>query len=402
MENTEERPVVKGLPMRMRRFFRFIVGLAFVVSGLFKLLDPVGAGLVVKEYYSFMHLDFLGFSAYIVALSAALAETLAGAALVTGVFRKAVAWITTGFLGFFTLLNLALVIFNPEMDCGCFGEAIHLTHVQSLLKTLLLDILAVGAFFPYRDFGEVKRRKYVAFAVVSFAILCFAVYSIVYIPIIDYTAYKPGNRLLSAEEYSQEAFTASFVYEKNGVRESFTLEGLPDSTWTYVSTETVKRAGADEFPVLSVYDGDGNYHDSMLTEGDVMAVSVYSPSSLSDRKAEKLVSMLDSASEAGFRPVVLTVAGDAAEGLEERFAVAGVYYSDYKTLISLNRSNGGAVFFNDGMLIKKWARANLPDDEELAEELANDVTDTVLSDSTARNLSFQAFLLYIFAVMLLL
>lgn len=400
MENTEEIKTLRGLPMRMRRFFRFLVGLAFVISGLFKLLDPVGAGLVVKEYYAFMHIGFLDFSAYVAALLAALAETLVGTALVTGIFRRVTAWITTGLLGFFTLLNIALVIFNPEMDCGCFGEAVHLTHVQSLLKTLVLDVLAVASFFPYRDFGETKRRKYAAFAVVASAILCFTLYSVVYIPIVDYTAYKSGNRLLSAEEYSQDAFTASFVYEKNGVRETFSLDALPDSTWTYISTETVKNTSAADLPVLSIYDSDGNYHDSVLAEGNVMAVSVYSPSSVSGRKADKIAAVLEDASEAGFVPVLLLAEEDDA--LAGRFSDIGVYYSDYKTLISLNRSNGGAVFFSDGMLIKKWAGTNLPDSGELAEELANDVTDTVLSDSTARNLSFQAFLLYIFAVMLLL
>ena len=36
---------------RLRRFCAFIIGLVFLLAGIFKLLDPVGAGLVVEEYY---------------------------------------------------------------------------------------------------------------------------------------------------------------------------------------------------------------------------------------------------------------------------------------------------------------------------------------------------------------
>ena len=44
---------------RFRRFCAFLIGAVFFVSGLMKLLDPVGAGLVVSEYYRFFGTDFL-------------------------------------------------------------------------------------------------------------------------------------------------------------------------------------------------------------------------------------------------------------------------------------------------------------------------------------------------------
>ena len=44
---------------RIRRLCAFIIGLVFLLAGIFKLLDPVGAGLVVEEYYRFLHLGFL-------------------------------------------------------------------------------------------------------------------------------------------------------------------------------------------------------------------------------------------------------------------------------------------------------------------------------------------------------
>ena len=77
------------------------------------------------------------------------------------------------------------------------------------------------------------------------------------------------------------------------------------------------------------------------------------------------------------------------------------YFSDYKTLITLNRSNAGVTFFSDGYLIRKWARRAAPDYEELHETAATAETETLIGHSTHGSLTFQAFLLYVFAVMLL-
>ena len=113
---------------KLRRFCAFVTGVVFFISGILKILESVGAGLVIKEYLEFFHIGFLGFAAKGLGTAFALTETIIGAALITGVWRKATAYAAMALQGFFTFLTLALVIFNPEMDCGCFGEAIHMTH----------------------------------------------------------------------------------------------------------------------------------------------------------------------------------------------------------------------------------------------------------------------------------
>ena len=217
---------------RSKRFCGYIVGIVFFVSGMFKLLDPVGAGLVMSEYYDFFHIGFMDFSAKAVAYFMALVETLLGAALITGLWRKVIAIITMSFLGFFTLLTLILLIFNPVMDCGCFGEVLHLTHWQTFLKNIVLCALAAASFFPFSALGKPKKRKYVSFGIVSAAVIAFSICSLVYIPLKDYTEFKPGVRLNAAESrisggYDEETYQAEFIYEKNGREKSFTLDDLP-------------------------------------------------------------------------------------------------------------------------------------------------------------------------------
>ena len=78
------------------------------------------------------------------------------------------------------------------------------------------------------------------------------------------------------------------------------------------------------------------------------------------------------------------------------------YISDYKTLISLNRSNGGATYFHNGQLIRKWAGINTPDASELKTIAETAATEIVIAQDSKGSLVFQGFLLYVTAIMLLL
>ena len=185
---------------RLRRLCAFLIGVVFLLAGIFKLLDPVGAGLVMEGYFRFFHVTFLLPTAKATAVVLALAEAILGAAMISGVWRKQVAIITTAMIAFFTVLTLFLAIFNPVSltDCGCFGEVIHLTNFQTFLKNLILLALAMVAFLPFKHFGKNRKRKYVSFGIVSASIILFAVYSLTTIPLVDYTEFTPGSELLAS------------------------------------------------------------------------------------------------------------------------------------------------------------------------------------------------------------
>ena len=412
------RKKLPQLPPRARRFCAFLVGVVFFMSGTLKLMDPVGSGLIMEEYFKFFHVGFLSFAAKSSGTLLAFIETMSGVALITGVWRRFTACVVSVFMAIFTLLTLLLLIFNPAMDCGCFGEAVHLTHAQSFLKNVVIDVLIFAAFWPFKSFGRNKRRKYVAFSLVSVAVVALMLYSLLYIPLIDFTDFKPGVRLAAADVRShaegEDAYEAVFIYEKDGEREAFTLDNLPDSTWTYVSTETRSRnASADELmPALSFSDASGEYHDELAAHKDVMIVSMFRPSDTDAAKWCRTAAFVNDALDNGFFPLVIvsgtpeSVLADFSEyGLDANISSTlfpVLYYADYKTLISLNRSNGGVTYFNRGYLVKKWSYNSMPGNADLAELASGDVTETFLVSDTAGSLTFQGFLLYSFAVMLLL
>lgn len=404
---------MKYILLRTKRFCGFITGFVFFLGGIVKLMDPAGAGLVMKEYLDFLHMGFLESAAKPLGVLFAFFETGIGAALITGVWRKVIGIAALALQGFFTLLTLLLVIFNPPMDCGCFGEAIHLTHTQTFLKNIVLCILLSANYFPTKCLGRPLKKKYVSFSVVMASVLAFTIYSWIYIPLIDFTDFKPAAALQAGSAFAvdeEEMYEAVFTYEKDGRQEKFDLMHLPDSTWTFVSTETVLKEEFKRTTVnLSFFDADGVYHDAKAAEGKVMLISVYDPE-MNITGWNNTAKFLNNAESTGFTPLLLV--SSTPEEMDRILSPLDpgtaeilrkhLYFSDYKTLITMNRSNSGATYFSEGYLIRKWARAAIPDAEELEEVYSGDDTEVVIWHDTRGSLGFQGFLLYVFAVMLLL
>ena len=350
----------------IRRISAVLIGFVFFLAGVLKLMDPTGARLVVEEYLKFLHLYFLMDASGVIGSGMALLETLTGAALITGVWRK-VAAITTGvMLVFFSARTLALYIKNPRMDCGCFGEAIHLTHFQSLVKNLILLALWALAFLPFSKLEITRKVKYVSFPIAAVSVCMFLLYSSLNIPLVDFTPFSPGAELMLPED-------------------------IIDPT-------------DDRTPTLSISDAEGEYVDEKLIEGDLMAVSVYAPEKLKAEQWNEVRQLMQDAAAEGFTPMILAA---STPEMMESFGlapemVAATFYADPKKLITLNRSNGGAAFIQDGMIVTKWHSRHLPDRAKLSELAAADVTESLLSENNSDRIKLQGFLLYVFAVMLLL
>lgn len=390
---------MRYLLLRLKRFCGYIVGFVFFISGILKLMDPVGAGLVVEEYYRFMHIGFMDFSSKLMGTVFAFAEAIIGTGLITGVWRRTTALTAICIQTAFTLLTLALVILNPEMDCGCFGEAIHLTHMETFGKNIILLTLLLVYYIPRKHLGQTTQKKYISFSVIATSVLAFTIFSWMFKPLVEFTAYQPGVELIaSGNMLSEDIYESVFTYEKDGVKEDFTLGHLPDSTWTFVSTHTRQINQPDDLSVeLSFYNSEsGEYLDSLAVEGKVMIVSVYSPSELSEKKWNNVRQFIEESSRTGFHTILLT---STTEGVPDGLQP---YLCDFKTLVSLNRSNGGSAYFNDGMLIEKWSRRRVPTGDILKEKYESNPTEILIFQENKGSLVFQGFLLYVFAVMLLL
>lgn len=340
-----------------KRICASIVGLVLFVAGVLKLADPVGAGLMVQDYLSFLHLGFLRFCAGFLAVLFALAECGIGAALISGLWRRVVALASAGLIGFFTLLTLIILIANPSMDCGCFGQAIKLSHAASFIKNVVMLGLLALSFWPLRDYGEPQRIKYASFGIASVSVLLFTLYNCLSIPTVDFASYRPGTELDACE---------------------------PE--------------------VFSFYDASGNYVEEAAFKGPVMLISVYDPGKITRKGVEKISAFARRASALGFKPFLLVASapGEIEGALSDPGLFGITYFADRRMLLTLNRSNGGVTFVSDAQVVRKWSAGTRPGDDTLRSLLADDPLEAVVHSRNRGNLSLQAFLLYTCAVLLLL
>lgn len=341
---------------RLRRFSAILVGIVFLLAGILKLMDPLGAELVVREYLAFFHLGFLRFAASVIAVFLALLEAIVGAALVTGVWRKQTAIVSMSMMGAFTLVTIVLLIFNPKMDCGCFGEAIHLTHLQSFIKNVALLGLLVLAFIPFSKLEPTRKIKYVSFSIASVSICFFLIYSSRNLPLRDFTSYKPG------------------------------IELEPGVTDLYLCKE------------------DGSYEDELLFDEKVLAISCYSPQKIKNEEWQDIAKLMDRAAEQGYTTLLLS-----AIDFETMRSIPGAlplmnhcYTVDRRELMALNRSNGGATYLSEGQVLAKWSLRHAPEYAKLAEISELSSAEVLIAENHTSDLKLQAFLLYVFAVVLLL
>lgn len=337
---------------------RILIGVVFIVSGFLKALDPVGTSLKIKEYLGAMNLNFLDLFATPGAIILCCIEFLIGIAILKGLRIRLFSVISLVFTLFFTVITLCSATFLPVKDCGCFGEAIHLTNWQTLGKNVLLLVAAVVIYRQRSSFAPIATKFWqnIYLGAYSLFILATTLYSLFFLPLADFGQFKPGTDLIAnLSENQLKQFKTVIIYSKDGVEEEFTLDNLPDSTWSYVDTKSVLIAeGSSSNIDFSIRDNRGNtVTDSILNlNSPLVFVSVYK--NLSNKKHLEIEQMESSVTKAGGKLFVLSASN------EKPNISLPVYSSDHKTLLSLNRSNGGLTYVYEGIIVKKWSRRNYP------------------------------------------
>lgn len=353
----------------VRRISAVIIGFVFFIAGILKLMDPVGASLLVEEYLKFFHLAFLRPTSYFLGYALPLLETITGAALITGVWKKITAIVSGSLIAAFTIITAILLIFKANFDCGCFGEAVKLTHLQSLLKNLALLALWAISFLPFSSAEPTRKIKYVSFSVACISVFFFTLYSAFSVPMMDFTPFKPGAELM---ESTSEILDTE----------------LP---WDNSHNETL----------LSFSDASGQYADSLALQEKVMIISVYNPEKVKPAQWTRIEAFLARSEAQGFAALLLMSYGYDEPPISSALQ-SYCYFADRRTLMTLNRANGGASYLSNAQVIAKWGAAKLPRSEDLQKIANTDSSETLIELNRKESLKMQGFLLYVFAILLLL
>ena len=354
---------------------RFLFGILFVLSGFLKAIDPIGSALKIKEYLGAFHLGFMDFISIPSAILLSTAEFIVGVAILKGLRINLFSKIALGFISFFTLLTFIIFIFNPVSDCGCFGDAIHLSNKATFLKNLVLLGAALFVWWKRELFKPIASPKVEWGYLIAYGILIVGLqgYSLRNIPQIDFGVYKSGTDLIAKQQENQEReYETTFIYEKDGVQQTFTINNIPDSTWTFVDAHSTLVGGESEDSSVnfSFIDGEGNAIGNEIVnhEGPVFFISIYNARALGKKAVGKIVELADTLRTHNLKLYIISA--NSVEETEDLFEPYNgldgtgyeILYADYKAVISFNRSSGGLTYVNSGIIIEKWARGNYPVD----------------------------------------
>lgn len=384
-----------------------VLGVVFVISGLLKLLDPVGTGFIMEEYMKFFGVDFLRGAAVPAGIFMSALELVTGGLMAVRFRSHVVSVVTLVMMTFYSLLTLVLMIADPPMDCGCFGEAVHLTHTQTFMKNLVLMLLSIP---PYVNRHSIPSdapfwRNAYRLSMLGIMTVVTPLLSLLYRPFLDFTDFRPSAVIsMASGRVPDFSGTMSFIYEKDGVRKEFMLDNLPDSTWTYVEQVPQDIPSEMLHTDLPLADAYGNYPGAAAyPQGGLFLMSVPYPGRFSDESWMQAAEFIRRASEAGIPSAVAVASQHGEYDYVAALTGAPVYYSDFKTLVTLNRSNGGVTYLytdSSTTVIEKWGFRAIDRIDVL--KVASSDADFMLMHATLRRSAFFQLLLLLYMIVMIL
>ncbi len=355
----------------------------FVFSGFAKAVDPVGGGIKIGEYLAVIGINALGYESVLMALSVAEStfEFLLGVHLLLGVRRKITSVATLMLMLFMTAITAYMAMTNAVSDCGCFGEAVHLSNSATLIKNVILLTASVVVFVFSARIKSLMRKEiqWLAQLYSLLFILFVSLYSSHYLPIVDYRPYRVGQNIPEAMTIPNDApapvFETTYTLEKNGERKTFKLDNYPDSTWKFVDSQTklVKAGFSPEITDFALYAMNGeDVTDNVIRENNYAFWLVFPRIENTDNGViDAIADLYDYCHKYGYKLYGFT-ASDSL-GVSNWLHMAGVsfpfYNADDIVLKTMVRSNPGLLLVKSGVILNKWSKNNLPDEEQLTSSL---------------------------------
>ena len=352
---------------------RIFIGFIFIFSGTVKAIDPLGSTYKFQDYFQAFHIDFLKFMSLPLSILLFTAEFISGFSVLTGIRQKTGIWGVLILMLIFTPLTFILALTNPVSDCGCFGDAIHLTNWQTFGKNIIILPFVIFLFKTRKsvqsNFKVITEWKIVTGTIVIF--LLFSLYNLRYLPVIDFLPYKTGinipENMIIPEGVPTDEYQTTFIYEKDGKKKEFNLDNYPadDSTWRFIDQNSILvRKGytpsVHDFIITSINNeditqkvlSDTGYTVLMITKKIMEAdsINLHTGFELGHYLALKSIPFY-----------ILTSSGSdevASFNNGLRFC-----FMDETTLKTMMRANPGYILIKKGTIIGKWSWANVPEKE---------------------------------------
>ena len=295
---------------------------------------------------------------------------------------------------FMTMVTVWIVVADPVKDCGCFGDALHLTNTETLIKNIVLFVCSLAIMYrPLAMFRFVsKSNQWIVTNYTIVFILVSSGLSLYYLPIFDFRPYHIGVNIPRGMEIPKGAklpqFKTTFIMEKNGQRKEFTLDNYPDASWKFIDSKTVQTSEGYIPPI----------HDFSITDNKTGLDLTNSVLSHKGYTFLLIAPHLETADDSNFGDIdrlyeyaqsydipFYCLTASTTKAIKRWIDLTGAEYpfciTDEAVLKTIIRSNPGLLLLKDGTIINKWSHNNLPNEAKLSRPISQSSLGKMPKDS---------------------
>lgn len=349
------------------QFSRIFVGVLFIISGLIKLNDPVGFSYKLAEYFSepVFNMPFLEPLALGLAIFLVVLEVVLGVMLLVGYKAKQTIWALLILIIFFTFLTFYSAYFDVVKDCGCFGDALHLTPWESFTKDVVLLFFILILFFNQKLIKPLFSTPQTNFAVYVSVVLCafMAVWVLNHNPIKDFRPYKVGTNIEKGMEIPEGApksvVEMIFIYKVNGVDKEFGEKDLANipagATFIDRKDKVITEGYVPPIHDFTMTKDDSDFKEELLKEPKLLLFVTYDLALSEPAGMKKLEGLNKEAQAKGYKVVAMTASGadEIAKAKKEYGLNVDFYFCDATALKTIERANPSIVALHNGTVIQK-------------------------------------------------
>ena len=375
---------------------RIIVAVTFIFSGFVKAIDPIGTQYKLQDYLGAIGMAGIlpNWTLLAVAVFLAAIEFCIGIFLLFAIQRRLISKLTVAFMVFMTMVTVWIVVADPVKDCGCFGDALHLTNTETLIKNIVLLVCSLVIMYrPLAMFRFVsKSNQWIVTNYTIVFILVSSGLSLYYLPIFDFRPYHIGVNIPRGMEIPKGAklpqFKTTFIMEKNGQRKEFTLDNYPDASWKFIDSKTVQTSEGYIPPIhyFSITDNKTGLDltNSILSHKGYTFLLIAPHLETADDSNFGDIDRLYEYAQSYDIPFYCLTAS-TTKAIKRWVDLTGAEYpfciTDEAVLKTIIRSNPGLLLLKDGTIINKWSHNNLPNEAKLSRPISQSSLGKMPKDS---------------------
>jgi uncharacterized membrane protein YphA (DoxX/SURF4 family) len=400
---------------------QYFLGSLLIFSGLVKGVDPLGTAYKMQDYFTefdtqgfpfmdVMHEYALPFSVFMLVL-----ELVLGACLILGLGQKKTSWTTLLMMLFFTALTgfnyltgytnkvdavgflefAKWEAFSDEniriTDCGCFGDFMKLTPLETFIKDIIYVVLSlfllaktrqIKELFPREtNVGPLNLRTIIVLVLIGISSWFCLKNFYLDIPMVDFRPFAEGIDLRQAKiDCDNDPPVAETYYV---LKNASTNETMEINSTDYVKPENKYLWTPDPATGKMTWEIQSDQTKNVIVhEGCNSQIQYFNKTEVFDQKGYQFLVLakdLDKTDKEAFKQIGANASIAEKEGIPTRAMynyiskqsidafrqeVNGAYEfstADEKLIKTIIRSNPGLVLIKDGVVVKKWHHKHIPD-----------------------------------------